>query len=134
MAKYPIDPQTLRDMHQAAFARYGMSPDTHGGLERCQEQADVLLDKLPEPLRNQVAAAVAPRKTLAQRVQEDQRDRNFDTQAEWIADTIATAVRIRAPEVRKRLLDFHREHGLTITSIENLSKEDIAALLGGRDE
>jgi len=130
MAKYPIDPQTLREMDQAAFERYGVTPDRCGALERCQEQADALLDKLPEPLREQVAAALAPRKTLAQRVQEDQRTREFDSHTAWIADTIAVADRLREPEVRKRVLGVLTEYGISLSLAEDLTD----ALLGGRDE
>jgi len=130
MAKYPIDPQTLREMDQAAFERYGVTPDRYGALERCQEQADVLIDALPEPLRNQVAAALAPRKTLAQRVQEDQRTREFDSHTAWIADTIATADRIREPEVRKRVAAVMDKYTISAAMANGLTD----ALLGGRDE
>ena len=131
MTKYPIDPQTLREMDQAAFERYGVTPDRYGALERCQEQADVLLDKLPEPLRNQVAASLGPpKKTLAQRVIADQRGRSFESHTAWIADTIAVADRLREPEVRKRVLGVLTEYGISLSLAEDLTD----ALLGGRDE
>jgi hypothetical protein len=117
-------------MHQAAFERYGMSPDTHGGLERSQDQADALIDALPEPLRNQVAASLAPRKTLAQRVQEDQRTREFDSHTAWIADTIAVADRLREPEVKERVLAVLTTYGISLA----WSLELTDALLGGRHE
>ena len=131
MAKYPIDPQTLREMDQAAFERYGVTPDRYGALERCQEQADVLLDKLPEPLRNQVAAALAPpKKTLAQRVIADQRGRSFESHTAWIADTIAVADRLREPEVRKRVAAVMDKYTISAAMANGLTD----ALLGGRDE
>jgi hypothetical protein len=130
-------------MHQAAFERYGMSPDTHGGLERSQDQADALIDALidalPEPLRNQVAASLAPPKTLAERVAERVAADMYGTGLtshliERTAEVIATADRLREPEVRERVLEIFTRHGLKGSLSATLAIEDITALLGGRHE
>ena len=99
-----------------------------------QAAAEALLDKLPDPLRKQVAEALAPPKTLAERVWEDRQDTVYPIHVELIADIIATADRLREPEVRERVLQIFKRHGLKGTLNATLAIEDITALLGGRHE
>ena len=127
MPKYPIRTATLDKMEGVRIQTTAMSGDTT--RLHMQAVADEIITDLPEPLRTQVAAALAPPATWAERVLEDPEVKKLHMLPDSVLTVVRATARLREPELREKLMGF-LDRNIAIGKRPQADKE-LTALIGG---